>query len=100
MTFNPKAVGGYKSTLVITSNDPASPLLGGLTGSGTEVETSASSINFEFISFGTTSTFKLTITNTGTATFSLTPSIKGAGFLISSTGNTCTSSLAAGKNCT
>jgi hypothetical protein len=100
--FNPKTVGGFKSTLVILSNDPASPLLAQATGTGTEVELSASSLAFGSISFGTTLTKDLTITNVGTASFTLSEAIapSGSGFEISSTGNTCTASLAAGKSCT
>jgi sugar lactone lactonase YvrE len=99
VSFDPTAVGFDKSTLVVTSNDPASPLLAEATGTGTEVKTSLSSIAFGSISYGTTSTINLTITNTGAASFTLTPAISGAGFSISSTGKTCTTSLAAGANC-
>ncbi|MGO9085491.1 MAG: choice-of-anchor D domain-containing protein [Terriglobales bacterium] len=102
VTFNPKTIGGFKSTLVILSNDPASPLLAQATGTGTEVELSTTSIAFGSISYGTTLTKNLTITNVGTASFTLSEAItpSGSGFEISSTGNTCTTSLAAGKNCT
>jgi hypothetical protein len=99
VTFNPKTVGGFKSTLVVLSNDPASPLLAQATGTGTEVELSASSFAFGSISFGTTLTKNLTITNVGTATFTLAEAITGAGFSISSTGKTCTTSLAAAASC-
>lgn len=99
VTFNPQTVGSFKSTLVVASNDPASPLLAQVTGTGTEVKLSASSIAFGSISFGTTSTFDLTISNAGTAAFTLAETISGAGFSISSTGKTCTTSLAAGASC-
>lgn len=99
VTFNPQTVGGFKSTLVVASNDPASPLLAQVTGTGTEVKLSASSISFGSISFGTTSTYDLTISNAGTASFTLAEAISGAGFSISSTGKTCTTSLAAGASC-
>jgi trimeric autotransporter adhesin len=99
VTFNPQTVGAFKSTLVVASNDPASPLLAQVTGTGTEVKLSASSIPFGSISFGTTKTIDLTITNAGTASFTLAESISGAGFSISTTGKTCTTSLAAGASC-
>ena len=99
VTFNPQTVGAFKSTLVVASNDPASPLLAQVTGTGTEVKLSASSIAFGSISFGTTSTSNLTISNAGTAAFTLAETISGAGFSISSTGKTCTTSLAAGASC-
>jgi hypothetical protein len=84
---------------VVASNDPASPLLAEATGTGTEVKTSLSSISFGSIYYGTTSTINLTIPNTGTASFTLAPAISGAGFAISSTGKTCTTSLAGGASC-
>jgi hypothetical protein len=99
VSFTPTVVGAQKSTLVIASSDPASPLLTGATGTGTEVKTSASSISFGSISYGTTLTSNLTITNTGTTAFTLSPAIAGAGFLISSTGKTCSTSIAAGASC-
>lgn len=98
-TFNPQTVASFKSTLVVLSNEAASPLLAQLTGSGTEVKLSASSIAFGSISFGTTSTVNLTITNAGTAAFTLAEAISGAGFSISATGKTCTTSLAGGASC-
>jgi len=100
VTFNPQTIGGFKSTLVVASNDAASPLMALATGTGTAVETSLSSIAFGSISYGTTSTINLKITNIGTASFTLATKISGSGFEISSTGNTCTASLAAGANCT
>jgi hypothetical protein len=99
VTFNPQATGGFKSTLVVASNDPASPLLAQATGTGTEVKISASSIPFGTISYGTTSTINLTISNVGTAAFTLAEAITGAGFSISTTGKTCTASVAAGASC-
>jgi hypothetical protein len=99
VTFNPQTVGGFKSTLVVASNDPASPLLAQVTGTGTEVKLSASSIAFGTVTLGKTSTVNLTITNVGTASFTLAEAISGAGFSISSTGKTCTTSLAAGASC-
>lgn len=98
VTFNPQTVAAFKSTLVVSSNDPASPLLAQVTGNGTEVKLSASSIAFGSISFGTSKTSPLTITNAGTVAFTLASAISGTGFSISS--STCTSSLAAGANCT
>lgn len=99
VTFNPQAVGGFKSTVVVASNDPASPLLAQVTGTGTEVKLSASSIAFGSVTLGKTSTVNLTVTNVGTASFTLAEAISGAGFSISSTGKTCTTSLAAGASC-
>ena len=99
VTFSPQTVGAKKSTLVVPSSDPSSPLLAQATGSGTEVKTSASSIAFGSISYGTTATVNLTITNVGTAAFTLSPTVTGTGFSVSSTGKTCTTSVAAGASC-
>lgn len=99
VSFSPQAVGNKKGTLVVTSNDPASPLLTQATGTGTEVKTSASSIAFGNIYYGSTATSNLTITNVGTASFTLSPTISGTGFSISNTGKTCTTSLAGGASC-
>jgi len=99
VAFNPPAVGGDKSTLVVESSDPASPLLEEATGTGTEVKTSTSSINFGTIKHGTTSTVDLTVSNIGTASFTLAVSISGTGFSIASSGKTCGSSVAAGASC-
>jgi hypothetical protein len=41
----------------------------------------------------------LTISNVGTAAFTLAEAITGAGFSISTTGKTCTASVAAGASC-
>ncbi len=99
VTFDPQTVASFKSTLVVASNDPASPLLAQVTGAGTEVKLSAPSIPFGSISFGTTSTFDLTLSNVGTTAYTLAEAISGAGFSISSTGKTCTASLGAGASC-
>ncbi len=99
VTFNPQTVSGFKSTLVVTSNDPASPLLAQVTGTGTEVKLSASSIPFGSISFGTNKTIDLTISNAGTVSFTLAWTISGTGFSISSTGKTCTTSVGPGASC-
>jgi sugar lactone lactonase YvrE len=99
LNFSPKSTGGQTITLVVDSNDPASPLLAQAQGIGTEVKLSASSIAFGTIKSGTTSTMNLTISNTGTASYTLSAVITGSNFSISSTGKTCGSSLAGGASC-
>jgi sugar lactone lactonase YvrE len=99
LTYKPLTVGAQKSTLVVVSTDSASPLLALATGTGTEVAVSPSSIAFGAISVGTTKTTNLTITNAGTATFTLAEAIVGSVFSISSVGKTCTTTLAGGKSC-
>lgn len=39
LTFSPKSIGSKKGTLVIKSNDPASPLLLSMSGTGASYET-------------------------------------------------------------
>ena len=99
VTFSPQTTGGKKGTLVIMSSDPATPLLNQATGTGTEVKTSASSIAFGNLYYGSAATSNLTISNVGATSFTLSTAISGAGFSISSTGKTCSSSLAAGASC-
>ena len=99
LKFAPTGTGTEKSTLVVVSNDSASPLLAQATGTGTAVVTSATSIAFGTITKGTNKTVNLTVTNAGTTSFTLSETISGSGFLISSTGKTCTTSLAGGKSC-
>ncbi len=99
VSFSPQTVGSKKGTLVVTSSDPASPLLTQATGTGTEVKTSASSIAFGNIYFGALATSNLTVSNVGTASYTLSATVAGTGFSISSTGKTCGTSLAAGASC-
>jgi hypothetical protein len=105
VTFNPQTIGGFKSTLVVASNDPASPLLAGLTGTGASaVSLSPTSLIFGTITHGTTKVLDVTVSNLGTATtLTLSTSISGKGaaeFSVLSTGNTCGSGVAPGKTCT
>jgi hypothetical protein len=97
--FKPLTAGGFKSTLVVDSNDPASPLLTQGLGNGTDVELSTSAINFGTITHGTNTTSNLTITNVGTTSFTLSPAVTGTGFSLPSAGKTCGSSLAGGASC-
>jgi hypothetical protein len=103
VTFDPASIGTKKDTLVVTSNDPASPLLIQATGVGSSAKVSTTSIKFTTIKHGTNETSNLSVTNLGTAALSLSTAFSGTGaaeFSVNSTGNTCGKSVAAGATCT
>lgn len=104
VTFDPQTIFSKKSTLVIASNDPSSPLLAGATGTGSEVKLSATSLAFPTTTFGNSETLDLTVTNLGTSTLTITPVISGSGAgsfeVLTTSANTCKSGVAAGASCT
>ena len=104
VSFDPLTIGGKGDTLVITTSDPSSPLLIPVSGTGTEVKLSATSIAFGSIPNRNTVTQSLTITNTGTVTLTISTAVSGAQageFAVATTSaNTCKSGVAAGKSCT
>ena len=103
VAFSAQTIGAKKSALVISSSDPTSPLLAAATGNGSAVELSTSTLAFPTANTGTLESLDLTVTNLGTNTLTLAPAISGTGaaaFAVLSTGNTCTSGVAAGKSCT
>jgi hypothetical protein len=103
ISFSPTTIGSKKCTLVVQSSDPASPLLAAATGTGSEVKLSSTSLAFATTTLGTSETLDLTVTNVGTNSLTIATAISGAGasaFKVATTGNTCTSAVAAGKSCT
>jgi hypothetical protein len=101
--FSPTTIGGKKGTLVVESNDPASPLLAQATGTGTSVKLSATSLSYGTITHGTTKTLDLTVTNVGSSNLTISTAISGTNptdFAVLTTGNTCTSAVVAGGSCT
>jgi len=99
VTFKSGSTGTKKGALTITSNDPASPLLAAVTGTATELTLSPTSLAFGTVTDGETKTLDLTVTNSN-GSFTITPTIAGAGFTILTTGNTCATAIAAGASCT
>jgi hypothetical protein len=101
--FDPTTIGGKSDTLVITTSDPASPLLVGATGTGTEVVVSSTSAAFGSIPNRNSKTYNVTVYNVGTNTLTISTGISGAQsgeFAVATTAaNTCQSGVAAGKNC-
>jgi hypothetical protein len=102
VTFKPTAINTRTGSVKVTDNATGSPQTVTLTGTGTEVKLSATSLVFPATKVGVTSAAQtVTMTNTGTAAFSITSiSVTGANpgdFLES---NNCSTSLGAGKSCT
>ena len=92
VTFNPQSTGAKKGTLVVNSNDPASPLLLATTGTGTSFE-SFSPVSITFATpqiVGTSSkATKVTFKYSGTGTLTLNSLIvSSASFSLNTTGVT------------
>jgi hypothetical protein len=98
VTFKPDAIGTRTGVLTIEDADPSSPQKVSLTGVGTVVSLSPSSLTFATQLVGTISNSKpVTVTNHGSTALS------NSGISISGNfaqNHTCGSSLAAGASCT
>jgi uncharacterized protein DUF4082/Big-like domain-containing protein/centrosomal CEP192-like protein/carboxypeptidase family protein/ASPM-SPD-2-Hydin domain-containing protein len=102
VTFRPTATGDRTASVSVTDNAPGSPHTAPLTGAGTGVTVTPTSLTFASQTVGTTSTAQVvTVRNIGTATLT--------GIIISDTGTnagdfnqttTCGASLNAGASCT
>jgi sugar lactone lactonase YvrE len=114
VTFDPTSttLGAQKNTLIIHDNDPTNPQLVALTGTGTEVTLSPTTLAFGTVSSGSKA-LSVTVKNVGTTvlSFSQAPTITGTGssnFVVlpySATGpqSTClngTVKLAQNQSCT
>ncbi|MFZ0760225.1 MAG: choice-of-anchor D domain-containing protein [Candidatus Sulfotelmatobacter sp.] len=112
VTFDPTTIGAKKATLIIHDNDPTNPQLVALTGTGTEVSLSPTTLAFGTVASGS-KTLSVTVENVGTTTlsFSQAPTVTGTGsanFVVqpySATGpvSTClngTVTLAQNQSCT
>jgi len=101
VTFAPQAAGVRNGSVEIVDgggNVLATTLI---YGTGVPVgfaQLSASLLDFGTIPFGSTDTLQLTITNIGTASFTLASSINGQSYTIA--GGTCGASLAPNNSCT
>jgi sugar lactone lactonase YvrE len=73
-------LGGLKSTLIIHDNDPTNPQLLALTGTGTEVTLTPTTLAFGTVASGSKS-LSVTVKNVGTTVLSFTsaPTITGTG---------------------
>jgi hypothetical protein len=101
VTFDPSVSGTINGTLKFTDNGPSSPQTLNVTGVGTFVQVSPSTLSFGNQAVGTTSPAKkITLTNKGSTTLSITKiSITGADPGDFAETNTCGSSVAAGASC-
>ena len=101
VTFKPTTIGTLMGSVSITDNSPASPQKIALTGIGTYVQLSPTSLNFGNQPVGTKSLSKgITLSNKGGAAVSITGiSITGTSAADFAQTNTCGSSVAAGASC-
>lgn len=101
VTFKPTTTGTLTGSIAITDNAPNSPQNVTLSGTGTAVELTPTSVNFGNQPTGTKSLAKtITLTNQGHATVSITSmTITGADAGDFSQTNTCGTSVASGASC-
>ena len=96
VTFGPTTTGAKRGAIVINDNDPSSPQLVGLSGTGTSnVSLSTTSVTFATTAVGVTSAAtKITLTNNTGASITLgaTP-ITVTGTFLSASSTTCTKNL-------
>jgi phospholipase C len=103
VTFTPTATGNRSGTLTVNDNASGSPQTVSLTGSGTIVSVSPTSLTFSSLPVGSSSTPQtVTVTNTSSKSTLTISSITLNGTNTSdfSQTNTCGSSLAPGLSCT
>jgi len=100
--FKPAAIGARSASLEVVDNTGSDTQLIPLTGTGTDVKLSATSLTFASQTVGTASAAKaVTLTNVSTTALSITSiAVTGTNAADFSQTNTCGSSLAAGKSCT
>ena len=99
--FTPSSASSFSASLLLTSNDPTSPLSVSLSGTGTSpvltLSASPSSLNFATVNTGSNATQTVTLTNTGNSAVSISQvSVSGGPF--STSGITAPLSLAAGQS--
>ncbi|MFC5863373.1 choice-of-anchor D domain-containing protein [Acidicapsa dinghuensis] len=106
VTFKPTAGGSFSATLTLTDGGTASPQTVALTGTGVvpapAVGFSSGSLTFGSTLVGETSTAQsVTLTNTGTASLTITSvGITGSGATSFTQTNNCVGTVLAGKSCT
>jgi hypothetical protein len=102
VTFRPTTQGTQKGTLTVTDNGAGSPQSMALTGAGTVISFSPTSLNFGNQIHGTSSTPQsITVTNVGSAAVSITGiAITGPQASSFSQTNNCGTSLGGGSACT
>jgi hypothetical protein len=101
VTFGPKSTGAKRGSVVINDNDPSSPQLIGLTGTGiSNVSLNPASVSFATTAVGVTSAnTKITLTNnTGVSITLGNPAITITGPFGNASSTTCTNSLVIAAN--
>jgi len=97
VTFGPQSTGAKRGSVVVIDNDPSSPQLIGLSGTGSSgVGLSPASINFPTVPVGNTSgAVKITLTNSTGANITLAnPALTFTGPFVNNTAvTTCTANL-------
>ncbi len=88
VTFGPTTSGNASGSVSISSDAPGSPLVVGLSGSGTatqaELSISPASVGFNSVNVGSNATQTVTLTNEGNATLNITAAtISGSGYTMS-----------------
>jgi hypothetical protein len=102
VTFQANAINTLTATLNVTDNAGGNPQMVALSGTGTEIKLTPTSLGFGSVTVGKKSPVKkVTMTNQGESSASITSiSIAGTNKSDFSETSTCKSSLAAGKSCT
>ena len=102
VTFTPKAAGTRTASISISDNAPGAPHVVALTGIGTAVTVTPSSLNFGVITVGRSGKAKtVTVTNLGSTSLTINGiTLSGANAGDFSQTNTCGSGLAGGATCT
>jgi predicted dienelactone hydrolase len=99
VTFKPTQTGSRTGTLSVTDNAPGSPQAVNLRGAGTIVGFAPASLNFGNVNIFGASTKTTKLTNTGSASLTITGiTITGSSYF--SQTNNCGTSVGAGKSCT
>jgi hypothetical protein len=99
VTFKPTQSGSRTATLEAADNAPRSPQTVSLTGTGTVVELSTSSLSFSCFQVCPPPSQTTTLTNVGSITLNITSvAITGSSYF--SETNTCGTGVRAGKSCT
>jgi len=96
VTFTPTTTGPKKGAVIINDNDPTSPQIIGVSGTGTSnVSLAPNAISFAATAVGTSSAVtKVTLTNkTGVSITLSTPAITVTGPFVNAATTTCTSGL-------
>jgi hypothetical protein len=98
--FTPQSAGPLTGSLVLTDNQgnaTEATQSVALSGTGSTVLISPTTLNFGSVPYPATASQPLTITNVGTGTLTIDPSSNGRSTVI--TGSTCGAGIAAGKSC-